>query len=95
MLKEIEAKVTGRVQGIMFRDFTMRKARGLGISGTVENLKDGSVRIVAVGEEGALRTFLNKIHKGPTFSRVENVEVKWSNPVHSFSGFDIVYSHDD
>ncbi len=96
MKKEIEVKVTGKVQGVMFRDFTTRKARGLGIVGTVQNMKDGSVRIFAVGEETALRVFLKKLEQRPLLSRavsrIENIEVMWSEPVHNFTSFDILYT---
>ncbi|MDD5050638.1 MAG: acylphosphatase [Candidatus Pacebacteria bacterium] len=93
MVKEIEVKVTGRVQMVMFRDFTMRKARGLGIVGTVQNMKDGSVHIVAVGEEAVLQEFLMKIHQGSIFSRVEDVAVEWSDPMHNFTNFVILYGY--
>ncbi|MDD4989133.1 MAG: acylphosphatase [Candidatus Pacebacteria bacterium] len=97
MQKEIEVKVTGRVQGVMFRDFATRKARGLGIVGTVQNMRDGSVRIIALGEESALRVFLQKLERKPLLSwivaRVDTVEVKWMEPMHSFKNFAILYGY--
>ncbi len=97
MNKEIEVKITGRVQGVMFRDFAQRCARGFRIVGTVQNLKDGSVQIVAVGEEEALREFLRKLERRPFLSRmvsrVDTIETKWSEPVHTFSSFDILYTY--
>ncbi len=91
MKKEIEVKVTGRVQMVMFRDYTTRKARGLGIFGTVQNMKDGSVYIVAVGEENVLNQFLKKVRQGSFLSHVESVEVVWKDPVHTFTRFGILY----
>ncbi len=92
MIKEIEVKVTGRVQGMMFRDFTQRKASGLNIVGTVQNMKDGSVHIIAVGEEDTLKIFLQKIHRGSLLSRVDGVETIWKEPVEHFTKFAIIYS---
>src|ERR1700759_4587304 len=104
MIKEIEVKVTGRVQLVMFRDFTTRKARRLGLVGMVQNMDDGSVRIVAQGEEGALKYilvnykedilkyFLKIIHRCPILSRVDTVEVLWREPVEHFTKFAIIYS---
>ncbi|MDD5068105.1 MAG: acylphosphatase [Candidatus Pacebacteria bacterium] len=95
MKKEIVVTVTGRVQGVMFRDFAQRNARGLRLVGTVQNMKDGSVRIVAVGEESDLQTFLKKLERRPLLSRIvsriENIEAVWSEPVHTFTKFDILY----
>jgi len=59
MIKEIECTITGKVQMVMFRDFIQRKARALNISGTVENGEDGSVRVVAQGDEKSLQTFID------------------------------------
>ena len=58
MKKRLECRITGRVQLVMFRDFTQRKASSLGLFGTVENKKDGSVVVVAEGEESKLEQLL-------------------------------------
>ena len=60
MQKEIEVIIRGRVQMVMFRDFTKRKAGSLGLTGTVKNLKDGSVCVVAQGDEDKLNKFIEK-----------------------------------
>ena len=51
MEKRLECQVFGRVQLVMFRDFVTRKARARGIVGTVKNNPDGSVSVVAQGDE--------------------------------------------
>ena len=56
---------------VMFRDFVMRKARKLRITGHVENLRDNSVLVTAEGEELALKQFVEDLHKGPILSRVD------------------------
>lgn len=91
MQKRLECMVSGRVQLVMFRDFTQRKARGLGLVGTVKNNPDGSVSVVAEGDEEALKKFLVVIHKGPTLSRVECVEQKWLQSLGEYKKFDILY----
>lgn len=82
----------GRVQLVMFRDFTRRNARRLGITGTVQNMNDGSVRVIAEGEENALRKFLTCLHKGPIFARVDKVEEAWNEATGGFKTFEIIYS---
>ena len=91
MIKRLEGYVFGRVQLVMFRDFTCRKARALKLTGTVKNLKDGSVFVVAEGEEEKLRTLLGKLKRGSILARVDKIEEKWLEATGEFSNFKIVY----
>ena len=50
----LSAIVHGRVQGVLFRDFTCRQAWALGLKGFVRNLPDGTVEAVAEGPQDAL-----------------------------------------
>ena len=85
--------MAGRVQLVMFRDFTRRNAKKLDITGTVQNRSDGSVHVVAEGEEDALRKFLARLHRGPIFARVDKVEEVWSEATGEFKTFEIIYYH--
>ena len=76
---------------VMFRDYATRKARALGLAGTVQNLPDGSVRVVAEGEESVLMKYLEKLHKGSVLSRVDSVSAEWSDKFEHFERFDILY----
>jgi len=67
-------RVYGRVQGVGFRFFTERNARRLGLSGWVKNHADGSVEILAEGEQRDLSHFEKELNKGPSYSRVERVD---------------------
>ena len=67
-------RVTGRVQGGGFRWFTSRVAKELGISGTVENHPDGSVRVHARATLAVLDQLEATIARGPMAARVEAVE---------------------
>lgn len=91
MQKRIECQISGRVQLVMYRDFSTRTARALGLCGTVQNMNDGSVFLVAEGEETILRTFIEKLKKGPILARVEDVRVSWGEPTGEFSDFHIIY----
>jgi acylphosphatase len=70
----IHLHITGRVQGVFFRASAKEKADTLGITGWVKNCDDGSVEIVAEGEEKALKKFEEWCHKGPTGAEVTHVE---------------------
>lgn len=91
MPKRLEGIVFGRVQMVMFRDFVTRSARQRKIVGTVKNNPDGTVSVVAEGEEEKLRELLTLLHKGSVFSRVDNVTEKWSEPLGGYKNFDILY----
>ena len=67
-------KIIGRVQGVFFRDSTQRKATGLGLTGTAINLADGSVRVIAQGNEAEINELLNWLQVGPEMSVVERVD---------------------
>ncbi len=91
MQERLEAKITGRVQMVMFRDFSQRKARRLGLVGTVQNMPNGSVSVVAEGKREDLEKFLVLLHKGSILSRVENVNVVWGVATGEFTDFKIVF----
>jgi len=90
-MQEIHCIVKGRVQMVMFRDFAQRKARGLRLAGTVRNLDDGTVMVVAQGNKPELDALVEKLHKGPLLARVDDVRVEWREPTQSFGGFKILF----
>ena len=91
MQKRLACRITGRVQLVMFRDFTRRKAKARNIVGTVKNELDGSVSVVAEGEEKALQALLRSLARGPFLARVDDIEVAWSEPQGTEKDFTIVY----
>ncbi len=92
MQKRLHAIVYGRVQGVFFRDFARRHARALGLTGFVRNAEDGTVEVVAEGEEVVLTPFLAFLRKGPLFAKVENVAEVWGEAEGTFSDFRILES---
>ena len=66
--------VSGRVQGVGFRVFTQRAARGLGLRGWVRNLDSGEVEVVAVGPADRLGEFAERLARGPRGARVDEVK---------------------
>jgi len=83
-------RVHGRVQGVGFRFFTVRVARVLGLKGSVANLPDGSVEVVAEGEEGTVRALVDRLREGPPASRVERLDVRNDEVEGKMAGFEIV-----
>ncbi len=90
MKKRIECIVSGRVQMVMYRDFVTRNAKKLGLTGEVWNAADGTVYVVAEGEEPALGSLVGKLRTGSALSRVEDVVVSFAEATEKFSDFNIV-----
>jgi acylphosphatase len=72
--------VSGRVQGVFFRDTTQRRAEALGVAGWVRNRGDGSVEVVAEGPPGAVEALLDYCREGPPSAEVEHVDVRDETP---------------
>ncbi|MBN2408822.1 MAG: acylphosphatase [Candidatus Aminicenantes bacterium] len=83
--------VSGRVQGVFFRDHTRRWAASLGLTGWVKNLRDGRVEVLAEGEKEDLEALLAKLKQGPPAATVENVTVAWDDFRDEFRDFRIAW----
>lgn len=91
MLTRVQILVSGRVQGVCFRDFTQREAASLGLVGWVRNLSDGRVEAIAEGEKDRLEDFISRIRQGPTLSRVDDIQLIWSDCQREYSDFRITW----
>ena len=67
-------RITGRVQGVGYRDWCLRTARASGLTGWVRNRTDGSVEAVVQGSAVKIETFIAGCHAGPPVARVTAVE---------------------
>jgi len=81
----------GRVQGVGFRFFVREQAAPHGITGWVKNLPDGTVEILAEGENEVLDVFIDRIRKGPLFGRITELTVEWREPTNSYTRFGITF----
>jgi len=77
----LKIRVTGRVQGVSFRAASQQEAKPLGITGYARNLSDGSVEVLACGDDDALERFVRWLHQGPRMAKVANVLVEECRPV--------------
>ena len=66
--------ISGRVQGVFFRQSTRRQAEPLGLAGHALNLADGRVEVVACGSPAALDQLERWLQRGPEAARVDAVE---------------------
>ena len=76
MTLQARLTVTGRVQGVGYRDWAMRTAVRLGLSGWVRNRLDGSVEAVIVGDDAAVGRMIEACRYGPSAARVDAVDIE-------------------
>jgi acylphosphatase len=79
-LHALRVRVSGRVQGVFFRDSTRREALALGLAGWVRNLADGRVEAWFVGPREACERALAFVKTGPPRAHVAHVESAWEAP---------------
>jgi acylphosphatase len=77
-LARVHLLVSGVVQGVAFRYYTVDEARRLGVRGWVRNRPDGRVEAEAEGERGQLEALVRWCRRGPPAARVDDVQVRWS-----------------
>ncbi len=90
MKLQYDILVTGRVQTVGYRQFVHSIAMGQSLTGWVRNMMDGSVRIVAEGDQQALDALKDWLKQGPSRARVLDVKVSVSPFTGGFSEFRIV-----
>lgn len=85
----VRIQIKGRIQGVFFRQSTKAKAESLKIKGTVKNLRDETVEIIATADAATLQELIAWCRQGPPKARVTNVEVTEMEP-HHFKDFSII-----
>ncbi len=84
--------VSGLVQGVGYRFFAVRVAQGLGVTGFVRNLPEGTVEILAQSEsEDVLKTFIAKLEQGPSSAYVRGIIVENVEAEERLEDFKILY----
>jgi len=89
-LKQAHIFVSGRVQGVYYRQSTKERALALGIQGWTRNLADKRVEIVAQGSQEQLDALIQWCELGPDLAKVERVEVAFEAPSSAHEGFRII-----
>lgn len=80
-------RVTGRVQGVWYRQSTKQTAEQYGVVGWVRNNLDGSVSAVFEGEQHAVQSLVDWCRQGPPAAKVTELELEWQTPSGEFTGF--------
>jgi acylphosphatase len=88
-MKRVRVRSEGRVQGVVFREYTRRRAAELGVKGFVRNCDDGCVEAVFEGLPRSVAEAIEWMHTGPPLASVKSVEVTEEPPTGEFSSFSI------
>ena len=83
--------VSGRVQGVYFREKTRKLAQELGVFGWVRNLPDGRVKAVFEGEKENVEKIIKWSKRGPFWAKVKNLELNFEEYKDEFKNFEIKY----
>ncbi len=83
--------VSGRVQGVFFRNSTRAKALELGLTGWVKNLSDGRVEAVFEGEKAQVEQILEWAKSGPPGAKIEALEPIFEAYEAEFTDFEVKY----
>ncbi|WP_332050755.1 acylphosphatase [Reyranella sp.] len=75
MALQARLTITGRVQGVGYRDWVVATGRRLGLTGWVRNRGDGSVEALIVGEETAVGVMIDACRHGPPLARVDAIDI--------------------
>ena len=89
--QRIRIFVTGKVQGVFFRQALKVMAKKNNVFGWVKNLKDGRVEAVLEGEDEKVSRLIEWSHGGPANARVEDVEIINEKFTGEFTKFDVLY----
>lgn len=91
MKKRVHVVISGKVQGVFYRDSTKQKAQQLSVNGWVRNLNDGRVEAVFEGDEQAIHDLIDWCYKGPRLAQVSDVDVRFLSVTNEFDTFSIRY----
>ena len=87
--KQIRIHYSGQVQGVGFRYTVKQLARGFEVTGTVKNLPDGRVELLAEGARDELEAFRRAIRDEGLDHFIKNEDVAWADAGNEFRGFEI------
>ncbi len=75
MALQARLTITGRVQGVGYRDWAIDTGLRLGLTGWVRNRRDGAVEALIVGDEAAVGQMIEACRRGPPLARVDEIDV--------------------
>jgi len=91
-MKELRVlKIHGKVQGVGYRFFATRVARRLGLKGSIQNQRDGSVEAVVEGEKKAIDDWIEELKEGPRYAEVTKIDQETKDFTGRLADFDVKF----
>jgi acylphosphatase len=92
MAKELRIiRIHGKVQGVGYRFFATRVARRLGLKGSIENLRDGTVEAHVEGEKKSIDEWLEELKEGPRYAEVTSIDQETKDFTGRLGDFDVKF----
>ena len=88
---ELQAIVSGKVQGVMYRSYIQEAATTLGLVGYTKNESNGTVTVVAQGTPDVLKEFVEYLYEGSSLSHVSSVAVDWASVRKTYHEFSVLH----
>jgi acylphosphatase len=89
-MKELRVlRIHGKVQGVGYRFFATRVARRLGLKGTIENQRDGSVEATVEGEKRLIDQWIEELKEGPRYAEVTHIDSETKEFTGRLGDFDV------
>jgi len=89
-MEEVRLIISGKVQGVGFRQFVLQHADTLGLKGLVKNTLDGQVQVIAQGNKLLLEKLIALCTIGPASAEIENIDIAWTSLIKSYPNFSIM-----
>ena len=91
IMTEMYCRVTGKVQGVAYRDYVQSTATKLGLTGWVRNESDGSVSVCVQGPTDDLKDMVEYLNEGSSLAKVDDVSVEWRSAQETFHEFSVLH----
>ena len=91
-MKELRLiRIHGKVQGVGYRFFATRVARRLGLKGSIENQRDGTVEAIVEGEKKAIDEWIEELKEGPRYAEVTRIDQETKDFTGRLGDFDVKF----
>src|SRR2546428_12145151 len=91
-MKELRLiRIHGKVQGVGYRFFATRVARRLGLKGSIQNTRDGSVEAIVEGEKKAIDEWIEELKEGPRYAEVTRIDQETKDFTGRLGDFDVKF----
>lgn len=91
MFSEAMCIISGKVQGVGFRDYAQVEAKNCGVVGWIRNRDNGTVQACIQGFPDSVKYFIEVLHEGSVLAEVTDVAVEWRSPQQLFTDFVVKY----